>query len=114
MSDEVKHSPGPWTVLFDDRGCPYAIFALNEMQHKGAVGCVVRARGIGLPSSPVAHANARLMANAPELLSLCESILRKLGNATGYHASLGSPLTNEIRAVVATVRGEPFADYRGK
>lgn len=66
---ETKHTPGPWQVKYDEQtGRPSGIYAPDDAGIPGAVGHIVRLRGLGLPSSEKAQANARLIAAAPDLL----------------------------------------------
>ena len=74
----TKHSPAPWVIRFGSRGQPVSIDAPSEKHIPGAVGGVIRQNGIGLPSSPVALANARLIAAAPVLLAAAKTQLRRL------------------------------------
>jgi hypothetical protein len=80
---ESKHTSAPWVVDYcAATGRPLGISAPNDAGVPGAVGHIVRLRGIGLPSSEMARANARLIAAAPDLLEACKSaisLLHKLG-----------------------------------
>lgn len=74
MSSESKHTPGPWIVMHGDNGYPSGISAPGDAGIPGAVGCIVRNGGIGLPSSDAGKANARLIAAAPDLLAALEPL----------------------------------------
>src|SRR5690348_2840787 len=79
--DVSAHSSGPWVIQFGGDGrVPVGISAPKDAGVPGAVGCVVRTNGIGLPSSPTALANARLIAAAPDLLRALKDAERLLNH----------------------------------
>jgi len=65
-------TPGPWVVTNANSGWPISIDA-PESRGPGAIGAVVRRRGIGCPSLPAGQANAAFIAAArqavPRLLA---------------------------------------------
>lgn len=77
VSNEAKHTPGPWTVSVwhDGRdGTTPCIMA------SGATVAKIHVAPITPP--PEADANARLIAAAPELLAACKLALETVGDMT--------------------------------
>lgn len=72
----MNHTLGPWEVVYGSSGYPRAVIAPRDKGIPGAVGNVVRWNGIGLPSSPIAKANALLIAAAPDLLEVAKLVVR--------------------------------------
>jgi hypothetical protein len=91
---DAKHTPGPWFVRLSTDGRPFAIDAPYDMHTPGGVGSIVRSRGIGLPSSPVAMANARLIAAAPDMFASLEKIRALLSYAEQDGVSPGAAQSN--------------------
>lgn len=71
----MTHTPGPWKVMYGKK-YPRAIVRVNSTNEPGGINSIVRWNGIGLPSSPEAVANARLIAAAPDLLEALHGVLR--------------------------------------
>lgn len=66
----AAHTPGPWVAIYSRNGdAAISIEAPNDRAVVGAVGCVIRKNGIGMPCSAVGLANARLIAAAPDMLA---------------------------------------------
>ena len=99
---EPKHTPGPWVVDYSPKtGRPLGITAPGDEGIPGAVGCVVRRNGIGLPGSETAQANARLIAAAPDLLRILGELCRY---AEGANSKVDD-LIDEARAAIAKAEG---------
>jgi hypothetical protein len=77
MSEQVKHTEGPWRVeagtYFDPPHSPrLRIFGKNSREV-----CEVVYRTVHEPAdSPEPNANANLIAATPDLLAACEAVLR--------------------------------------
>lgn len=100
-----EHTPGPWCIAYGDSGRPRAIYAPKDKNIPGAIGNVIRWNGIGLPSSPIAHANALLIAAAPDMLEAlkdAQGCLRELGEDGWSDAPY---LLNVIGAAIAKATG---------
>ncbi len=98
-----QHTPGPWEVVWGQHDRPLGISAPADAGIPGAVGCVVRINGIGLPSSAKASANARLIAAAPDLLAACRAAadafgaLNEVGNLpSGWKSGVWSTVQKAI------------------
>jgi len=91
------HTKGPWCIKYSRSGYPYQIIAPNENDKApGRVGkSITRWGAISLPSSDEAHANARLIAAAPDLLEALETIANTHANPVSV-----------ARAAIAKARGE--------
>lgn len=109
------HTPGPWVVECDGKGRPAAINAPSDAGIPGAVGHVVRWRGIGFPSSKTADANARLISAAPDLLAALQELLPHCGwrNLTddelrweSYQGNGMAPIIRRARAAIFKATGE--------
>jgi len=72
----AKHTPGPWQIRRSS-GRPYQIEAPAAVGNKN----VTNWGGISRRTSPEGEANARLIAAAPELLSMLEAALGALEGA---------------------------------
>lgn len=69
------HTKTPWQLVRDDNREEYRILAKPE--HEGAVGMHELATinfGFTEPFESQTHANAKLMAAAPDLLAVCKSL----------------------------------------
>ena len=98
-----KHTPGPWT----ENAC--------EIQAQdGSPICEMLARpddsGVNYPYSPVADANARLIAAAPEMLGVLRAVRNSISSCLAYE--IGGPfsfddvchsLSDAIDAIDATI-----------
>jgi len=87
VSDEVKHTPGPWRV---NHRCV-------EDEARNAIASVYR----NVDGTGHNKANARLIAAAPDLLAACEAILSGWGHQDGV-----SRAVEKARAARAKARGE--------
>ena len=96
----AKHTPGPWLVVVSSRGTAMAIAATAVAKIPGETN-PVRYNGIGMPNSAKGHANARLIAAAPELLEALEHVTAELESAL---RAVGIPdgilATHNARAVI--------------
>jgi hypothetical protein len=69
---ETKHTPGPWHVNTNIRGAMY-------VEHEHGMICDMQLEQDILNTESI-HADARLIAAAPELLSACNVAFRELFN----------------------------------
>ena len=104
----MTHTPGPWVVEYSSKGHPYAINAPGDTGIPGAVGHVVRWRGIGFPTSERARANALLMAASPDMLeALQETVLQLQYLADKFgETGTGAAVLARVNAAIAKATGE--------
>lgn len=76
MKERMSHTPGPWTVTWDEFGgydCMTPAFRVRDENDRAVVTL-----DCGRTADPVIEANARLIAAAPDLLvalrDLCDAI----------------------------------------
>ena len=74
------HTPGPWLIDFCDAGGFYVY--VEPTVDMGATATIV-SRGAWGHKAAESHANARLIAAAPELLAALHGLLFKAPDATG-------------------------------
>lgn len=106
-----QHTPGPWRVIIDDDGNPLSgrpgVFASDELDcgivhWDGFVQEYWRsARG-----DKEIHANARLIAAAPELLAALEAVLDSSGARGTYHALRYADAVEAAEAAALKAKGE--------
>lgn len=94
-----NHTPGPWG--FRECGTMNAIVYIDD-------DCVVGGVHKGGDDYLLSHADARLMAAAPELLEALEAVAL---HTIGIYDSHGQPLlpdpvSRAVRAVIAKAKGE--------
>lgn len=79
---EIKHTPGPWFVV-DNR--VFLEIRTSEYEYGGEqIGDVCSSKYIdGHEDNPVAQANARLIAAAPELLAIALQYASECGECAG-------------------------------
>lgn len=68
MSNETKHTPGPWNIVDDAPGVMAP--KINARDTSWTIARLVRQSG---PSED--NANARLIAAAPDLLAACKALM---------------------------------------
>lgn len=89
-----KHTPGPWAVSEFKK-----IVSYNSAVMAGGVGHYEHVATIeSQPETEIEDANAALIATAPQLLELLESILK-----TGYVTESSQRLANDV---IARARGD--------
>lgn len=87
----AKHTPGPWTIHTGEDGTLY----VNQERPLSRIATIAKGRGDA--------ADARLVAAAPELLDICESILAEVE----YEGlQLESGRIAKLRAAIAKATGE--------
>ena len=96
----TKHTPGPWTA--QPRKSNFIDVCHDQRDTKGAITlslCKVQSRDSWIDES---HANARLIAAAPELLEALQNLLKVHEGIGGtkYHAG------DIARAAIAKATGE--------
>ena len=106
----MKHTPGPWR--FELRGMienalgGWIATSLDILDADGEL--VARIPGpIGDPQGERDHADARLIAAAPDMLAACEALVLadEIGNPTDATLILEEAL-GKARAAIAKARGE--------
>lgn len=70
----MTHTPGPWQIDYGKK-YPRGVSRVNRTDALGGINSIVRWNGIGMPSSVEGHANARLIAAAPELLAALKAVV---------------------------------------
>ena len=107
---EVKHTPGPWEVIIDDDGNPLSgrpmVAATPELDC-----AIVHWDGFVQPywrsarGDKEIHANARLIAAAPDLLEALERCLNFIENS---ESEMGEtlPCGEYARAAIARAKGD--------
>jgi hypothetical protein len=92
----AKHTPGPWEIDFTEYG-GFAVFVppSHDMGHS----LVICRRGPWIVREEQSHANARLIAAAPELLEALEDAAMELDDAGKREAA------NVARAAIEKATG---------
>lgn len=91
MTQEIKHTPGPWLLPEEPNEYQYGIIALNPTKFVASV---------------TGGANARLIAAAPELLEalvICEDVIARAG---GCSSDMRLDAVEKARTAIAKARGE--------
>lgn len=99
MANETKHTPGPWHEYNASHGRILSHWHVGGPDYREGLGAICKTTGEYIPE--VEHANARLIAAAPELLEaveLAELELRQLGSPR-------SALTT-LQEAIAKVKGK--------
>lgn len=71
MSEESKHTPGPWTLIPDDVFTPDS----SLLKHQRIVGANLISPGIVFGGLDECKGNALLIAAAPDLLAACQKFV---------------------------------------
>ena len=101
-----KHTPGPWRVLPEELGKPYLRVRGTRLGRRFKIANVLIHSLDGVPDTEVeeTRANARLIAEAPELADSLRGLVRE------YESYLGGAPEPAVlvcaRAVLARVDGE--------
>ena len=96
-------------VEYSSKGYPYAINAPFEMGIPGAVGHVVRWRGIGFPTSEAAKANARLIAAAPDMLEALQAVKPLMIPGMNWTDETGELIKRMVRTAILKATGQESA-----
>ena len=72
----MKHTPGPWIAVSNFEGGPFYIYSHMKSTNSDSVPIAVTKADSR--EHVDAHANARLIAAAPELLEACEIMMEAL------------------------------------
>ena len=102
MTDNAKHTPGPWTVWPD-----LDVTGTHDDRHSFAAGVAAICDDDDRQGTGVAAANARLIAAAPELLAAVEDaefLLRKLGQLAGPMQDSCNRSAEDARAAIRKAR----------
>lgn len=104
MSAPAKHTPGPWIAKPDEVLC-----GSEEICRAPLVVCL---DGLGCEAGPRWQANARLIAEAPNLLAALRKAETWIATFSDQVNNPTGPLANdlaEIRAAIARATGQPSA-----
>lgn len=90
-----KHTPGPWEVSTfaahtDKAGLPAGVYTVEDDGSDGDYVCMIETDWI---EPDEAHANAQLIASAPELLEACKEARKAiiaLENERANHLGIGA------------------------
>lgn len=111
--DVAAHTPGPWVVVVNSRGAAVAIDAPSVANIPGKTN-PVRHNGIGSPHSAKGHANARLIAAAPDLLEAAAELEGWISRVLVHTYTNRKPMPEnlevaleKIRAAIAKATGAP-------
>lgn len=110
MSEEVKHTPGPWRVDTTNAFGAYGVWT-DYSTHPGHDGAgyglqvcsvlTVSFKQTDRETRPERGANARLIAAAPELVAACEAMIEAVD---GSHAQVMFAI-GVMKRVVAKAKG---------
>ena len=98
-----KHTPGPWEVFDDVEGCEFPGID-NAGESIVLCGSIFDDGGIRGDTKEERLANARLIAAAPELLSVLEELQESASYWSEYDVPLG--IVDRINAAIAKAKGE--------
>lgn len=98
MSEQIRHTPGPW-VLSYDKGSTRDIVASPDPLP------ICTVRQAWLPSREQYHANARLISAAPDMLAVLQELRESAAYWSEYDAPLG--IVDRIEAAIGKATGEP-------
>lgn len=108
----MSHTPGPWhwngvATIWNTLGEP------GEVDREVIVAQVVTDWGDGrhVEPIPVRESNARLIAASPDLLAVCEELVRALSLGTGREVSVVTrnemyPVRDMAMAAISKAKGE--------
>lgn len=96
----TQHTPGPWKACFPVGNPPFV----------GNEGTVIIQKVGPLGNTPIAQANARLIAAAPELLAalkdVCEGACWSLSGPQHHIAAVDASKIEHARAAIAKATGQ--------
>ena len=93
----MKHTPGPWDFDLDPNGAFWVTVApVRDMQDPTTIA----RRGEWGHRCEESHANARLIASAPDMLAALISLLEDVGRANSMPGAV------QARAAIAKATGE--------
>lgn len=114
MSDEQKHTPGPWEVDGEDSfsgvrhdGHPVTQWPMYRICSHNQLLSYALGDKTGLGSQEESNANARLIAAAPELLEACEQV--KSTMEINGHAERNPHLYEIVSDAIAKAEGKDSA-----
>jgi len=93
-------TPGPWQAFLGSGGS-FTVLGHHGSEPPSPIVCE-RIGAFAMSSAVMRrrHADARLIAAAPELYEVCREFIGKLGR-DGYYPTAGKPLTDKMRAAIA-------------
>jgi hypothetical protein len=94
----MEHTAGPWKQLTDDNGDVWVIADDGHRYH------IANMEG----SCGTCHANANLIAAAPDLLAVCEEVEKTLSDFGIFDKASGldNTLLGRARAAIAKAKGD--------
>lgn len=101
MTNETKHTPGPWHVESDDTIRSKDFSSIMMGDYRGVIVASVEPGHAGRDHArPEAAANAALIAAAPELLEACEALSKWFDGSTVPMRDY-NPTVAQARAAIA-------------
>jgi hypothetical protein len=104
MSEQAKHTPGPWKFRLRSKDGIGTYSNDIRVYYDGGDGSDWVA-DVGCELDPVRHANARLIAAAPELLVACQFFDKYARMQESKGNALPSQLVDSVRAAIAKAGG---------
>lgn len=105
MTEQTKHTPGPWRAEQVRMGGPSNPYLAWSVQGKG--GCVAEIRYTGIhPKNQIGEdeANARLIAAAPDLLAALEMAAKFINGELIANALIDPRNQNESPTLITFIR----------
>jgi hypothetical protein len=97
-----KHTPGPWGLELNERGGFYiTVDPMVDMQ----LPATIASRGGWGHRAEESHANARLIASAPELLEALQKMADAFLDTSGSHGPQEQEAMEFARAAIARATG---------
>lgn len=101
-----SHTKGPWVVRYNGYR-PHQIEAPSGYAGPGGITSVTRGNAISFPSSREGHANALLLAAAPDLLATLEALLRSIDEMDPDQSHCSTVAFMACRAAIARATCAP-------
>lgn len=109
----TDHTPGPWEVWTGSKREETAIFHSGRTVAKPIKEGAIAVAYCDYHTPEIAEANARLIAAAPDLLSICEIFLggdERFQVAVGGNPTAVDKMLAAARATVAAAKGGPSGE----
>lgn len=109
MSD-LKHTPGPWSCMSESAHegayVDDCVHSVSKAAGRADIICLSPSHEDYELSAAMWDANARLIAAAPELLAVAETLSRLAPGIDHHHDSALGHLLRDARAAIAKATGE--------